>query len=126
MFQILYTLNTETCLERPLGLEITCLERPCSSDRKSYISIKLKTTCLEHVERSYFYGPWDGAVLQERFYCFAISVCFRSSESCELVVRKTWLGLQPLVSSNRYVRECQWLQTLLLLHICITVYNPHN
>ena len=50
----------ETCLERPLPWETTCLEGPQSPVRRSHISLQLnlspKITCFE---RPYLYGQWE-------------------------------------------------------------------
>ena len=60
---------SETCLERPLPLETTCLKRPHISGRKFYISIQLnlwpKTTCLE---RKHFYVGRGGLSRQALLY----------------------------------------------------------
>ncbi len=52
---------SETCLERPLPWETTCLEGPPVWGRKSHIPVYMnlspKTTCLE---RPYFCGQWGG------------------------------------------------------------------
>ncbi len=60
---------SETCWERPLPWETTCLGRPHICGRKTYISIQVnlspETTCLD---RPHFCGQWGGLSRQVLLY----------------------------------------------------------
>ncbi len=59
---------SETCIERPLPRETTCLEGPHTPGRKS--AFQCNSTCHQRppVLRDHIFVA-NGVVFQERFYC---------------------------------------------------------
>ena len=111
---------SETCLERPLLWETTCIEGPHIPGRRSHISVwwnlSPKTTFLE---KPYFLANW--VVFQDRFYC--IYTCFFLSS-----VNIYWVCLVVTsLSSDESEIYLQWLAlSIVFEHIEHLLWNLNS